>query len=147
MDAWMKYTKLHLIFLSIAFLWCCITLFYGLDPCNFELDHLGFFKSPYVRRKAYLGPISATPTRVDENPCLSSSYTPTGHQWHAGFCLDRDLAIAILRHRHKSRIDLLYYALVEPHVIIPLGVIQSSNSSAILIAYFCSCLFCDCLLE
>jgi hypothetical protein len=57
------------------------------------------------------------------------------------FCLDQDLAIAILRHRHKSRIDLLYYALAEPHVIIPLGVIQSSYSSAILIAYFCSCLF------
>jgi hypothetical protein len=34
--------------------------------------------SPYVRRKAQLGPVSATPTRLDENPYLSSSYTDEG---------------------------------------------------------------------
>jgi hypothetical protein len=61
---------------------------YQPDPCIFEVGHLGFFMSSYVRRKAQLRPVLATPTRVDENPYLSSSYTPTQPSLGLGFCLD-----------------------------------------------------------
>jgi hypothetical protein len=88
MNGWTKYSRLQLVIFIHSLLRVLRHLILWARPMYFRSGPLRVFMSPYVRRKAQLGPVSANPTMVDENPYLSSSYAPTQPSLGLGFYLD-----------------------------------------------------------
>jgi hypothetical protein len=57
----MKFTSYQIIKFVQGFIWCCITLFYGLNPCIFVIGILGIFWRLFEWKSAHLGLFSDGP--------------------------------------------------------------------------------------